>query len=162
MCIRDSVGTLINERAAKEVEEQIAHTVRQGAKLLCGGERKGAFLTPAVLVDVTPDMDVAKDMEIFGPVFPIIAVESEDEAIRVANQSCYGLSGAVFSKNVGRAISVASKLETAGNVINGGSAYRVPDLAFGGYKKSGIGREGISRTLEELTQEKNYILKGVL
>ena len=69
--------------------------------------------------------------------------------------------GQSFSRNVGRAISIASRLETAGNVINGGSAYRIPDLAFGGYKKSGIGREGISRTLEELTQEKNYILKGV-
>ena len=86
----------------------------------------------------------------------------EEEAIRIANQSCYGLSGSVFSGNVGRAISVSSRLQTAGNVINGGGAYRVPDLAFGGYKKSGIGREGISRTLEELTQEKNYILKGCL
>ena len=57
---------------------------------------------------------------------------------------------------------VGCRLRSFGNVINGGSAYRTPDLAFGGYKKSGIGREGISRTLEELTQEKNYILKGVL
>lgn len=163
MCPEYTVGSLISEKAAIEVENQVQLCLKQGAKCILGGSRfDRVFFQPTVLSGVTAEMDVAKDMEIFGPVFPIIAVESEDEAIRVANQSCYGLSGAVFSKNVGRAISVASRLETAGNVINGGSAYRVPDLAFGGYKKSGIGREGISRTLEELTQEKNYILKGVL
>lgn len=158
-----TVGSLISERAAKQVEEQVNTCIAEGAHCLLGGKRYDrVFFQPTVLTDVTADMDVAKDMEIFGPVFPIIPVSSEEKAIQVANQSCYGLSGAVFSKNVGRAISVASRLETAGNVINGGSAYRIPDLAFGGYKKSGIGREGISRTLEELTQEKNYILKGVL
>ena len=129
---------------------------------MTGGKRFGrAFFEPTILDCVTAEMDVAKDMEIFGPVFPIITIHSEEEAIEIANQSCYGLSGAIFSRNVGRAISIASRLETAGNVINGGSAYRIPDLAVGGYKKSGIGREGLSRPLEELTQEKNYILKGV-
>ncbi len=94
-----------------------------------------------------------------GPVFPIITVTSEEEAISLANQSCYGLSGAVFSRNTGRAVSIASRLETAGNVINGGSAYRTPDLAFGGYKKSGIGREGISRTLEGTDPGKELYFK---
>ncbi|MBC5689553.1 aldehyde dehydrogenase [Mediterraneibacter sp. NSJ-55] len=158
-----TVGCLISEKAAIQVEEQVNTCIGQGARCALGGKRYDkAFFQPTVLTDVTAEMDVAKDMEIFGPVFPIITIQSEEEAIRVANQSCYGLSGAVFSANIGRAISVSSRLQTAGNVINGGSAYRVPDLAFGGYKKSGIGREGISRTLEELTQEKNYILKGVL
>lgn len=159
----NTVGCLISESAAGQVEAQVALCVRQGARCVLGGKRKGsAFFEPTVLDEVTGDMDVAKDMEIFGPVFPIITIESENEAVALANQSCYGLSGAVFSRNVGRAVSIASRLETAGNVINGGSAYRSPDLAFGGYKKSGIGREGISRTLEEVTQEKNYILKGIL
>lgn len=158
-----TVGSLISEKAAMQVEEQVKLCVGQGARCVLGGKRYDkAFFQPTVLTGVTADMDVAKDMEIFGPVFPVIMVASEEEAIQIANQSCYGLSGAVFSKNIGRAISVSSRLQTAGNVINGGSAYRIPDLAFGGYKKSGIGREGISRTLEELTQEKNYILKGVL
>ena len=159
----NTVGCLISESAAVQVEEQVALCVSQGARCILGGKRRDrAFFEPTVLDGVTGDMDVARDMEIFGPVFPIITVTSEEEAISLANQSCYGLSGAVFSRNTGRAVSIASRLETAGNVINGGSAYRTPDLAFGGYKKSGIGREGISRTLEELTQEKNYILKGVL
>ena len=156
------VGCLISEDAAEQVEKQVEHCIAQGAICVTGGKRFGrAFFEPTILDCVTAEMDVAKDMEIFGPVFPIITIHSEEEAIEIANQSCYGLSGAIFSRNVGRAISIASRLETAGNVINGGSAYRIPDLAFGGYKKSGIGREGISRTLEELTQEKNYILKGV-
>lgn len=159
----NTVGCLISEQAAKQVEEQVALCIRQGAKCILGGKRYDrSFFQATVLDEVTADMEIARDMEVFGPVFPLISVASEEEAIAVANQSCYGLSGAVFSRNVGRAISIASRLETAGNVINGGSAYRTPDLAFGGYKKSGIGREGISRTLEELTQEKNYILKGVL
>lgn len=159
----NQIGCLISEEAAEQVEKQVMHCIEQGAVCVTGGKRFGrAFFEPTILDGVTAQMDVAKNMEIFGPIFPIITIHSEEEAITIANQSCYGLSGAIFSKNVGRAISVASKLETAGNVINGGSAYRTPDLAFGGYKKSGIGREGISRTLEELTQEKNYILKGVL
>lgn len=158
-----TVGSMISEGAAVQVEEQVALCVKQGAKCILGGKKYDkAFFPMTVLDEVTKEMDVAKDLEIFGPVFPIITISSEEEAIEITNQSCYGLSGSVFSQNVGRAISIASRLETAGNVINGGSAYRTPDLAFGGYKKSGIGREGISRTLEELTQEKNYILKNVL
>lgn len=159
----NTVGSMISEKAAIQVEEQVNLCIAQGAKCILGGKHYNkSFFQPTVLDGVTKDMDVAKDLEIFGPVFPIITVTSEAEAVAIANQSCYGLSGSVFSKDVSRAISIASRLETVGNVINGGSAYRTPDLAFGGYKKSGIGREGISRTLEELTEEKNYILKGVL
>ena len=106
-------------------------------------------------------MDVATDMEIFGPVFSVIPVASPQEAVDIANSSRYGLSGAVFSSNVALALSVAQQLETATVAINGGTDCRTPELAFGGYKKSGIGREGISRTLDEMTQEKNFVMKGV-
>ena len=79
----------------------------------------------------------------------------------MANASRYGLSGAVFSENSKTALSIAERLDTATVVINGGTDYRPPELSFGGYKKSGIGREGVSRTLDEMTQEKNFVLKGV-
>lgn len=159
----NDMGCLISEKAAQKADAAVERCIEQGAVCLLGGKHYGrAFFPPTVLGNVTGDMDVAKDMEIFAPVFPIISVRNMEEAVLIANQSCYGLSGAVFSRDMARAISIAARLETAGIVINGGSAYRTPDLAFGGYKKSGIGREGISRTLEELTQEKNYILKAVL
>lgn len=157
------VGCLISRKAALNVEKQVMECISEGAHCVLGGKSFGnACFEPTVLRDVTANMGVARDIEIFGPVFPIIEYDTVDEALAICNASCYGLSGSVFSKNVNRAITFASKTQTAGNVINGGSAYRTADLAFGGYKKSGIGREGASRTLEELTQEKNYILKNAL
>lgn len=156
-----TMGCLISEKAAREVEAQVAHTVEQGAVCPFGGHRNGAFYEPTVLTHITPEMDVAKDLEIFGPVFSIVSIESAEEAVQVANQSRYGLSGAVFSENSKLALSIAERLETATVVINGGTDYRPPELAFGGYKKSGIGREGVSRTLDEMTQEKNYVLKNI-
>ena len=155
------VGTLINERAAKEVEEQIAHTVRQGAKLLYGGERKGAFLTPAVLVDVTPDMDVAKDMEIFGPVFPIIGFDTEEEALALANQTSYGLNAGCMSGDMIRALRVASKLQAGTVVLNGCSTWRGLEIPFGGYKMSGLGREGGRYSLLTMSQEKTVAIRYV-
>ncbi|WP_300763943.1 aldehyde dehydrogenase family protein [uncultured Oscillibacter sp.] len=156
-----TMGCLISEAAAKQVEAQVAHTMEQGADCAFGGHRSGAFYEPTVLTGVTAGMDIARDMEVFGPVFSIISVGSAEEAVQIANQSRYGLSGAVFSENAKLALSIAERLETATVVVNGGTDYRPPELAFGGYKKSGIGREGVSRTLEEMTQEKNFVLKDV-
>lgn len=158
---KTTMGCLISEKAAKEVEAQVQHAIAQGAICLFGGCRTGAFYEPTVLSGVRADMDVARDMEIFGPVFPIISVKSAEAAIAVANSCKYGLSGAVFSENSKLALSIAEKLDTATVVINGGTDYRPPELAFGGYKRSGIGREGVSRTLEEMTQEKNFVLKNI-
>lgn len=155
------IGSLISKKAAEEVREQIDKTVDAGAKLVYGGEVNGSFLTPAVLRDVKPKMAVAQDMEIFGAVFPIIEFENAQEAIDIANNCPYGLNGAVFSADVAFAISVASKMQTGGIVINGGSNYRTAAMPFGGYKKSGLGREGSSRTLMEYVQEKTYVLKDV-
>lgn len=159
---KTTMGSLINERAALTAEEQVALTVRQGAACVLGGKRfDRVFFQPTVLANVTRDMDVAKDMEIFAPVFPIIAFDSVDEAVDIANQSSYGLMGAVLGADYKAALRIAARLQTGGVVINGGGAFRLAEQPFGGYKKSGIGREGISRTLEEYTQEKTYALKGV-
>jgi len=156
------LGTLVDEKAAIEVEKQVAHTVAQGATLVCGGTRNGAYYTPALLDNVTRDMDVAKDMEIFGPVIPVIAFDSEDEAIEIANASMFGLAGAVFSRDLSHAMRLAARIESGTVVINGNDANnRHQDHAFGGYKMSGYGREGVSATLEEMSQVKTYIAKNV-
>lgn len=154
------VTALVSESAAKEVEAQIQHTMAQGAKLLYGGTREGARVEPTVFVNVTPEMDVASDMEIFGPVFPLIPFDTEEEAIRIANHSIYGLSSGLMTKDMNRAFRVASKLKAGGAVVNGSGGYRHLDQPFGGFKQSGLGREGISISLEEFSHIKVYVVKG--
>ncbi|MCI8549495.1 MAG: aldehyde dehydrogenase [Lachnospiraceae bacterium] len=153
------VTALVSEKAAKKAEAQIRHTKSQGAELLCGGNRDGARMEPTVLTGVTPDMDVASDMEIFGPVFPLIAFDTEEEAVRYANQSIYGLSSGLMTKDMNRAFRVGSKLKAGGAVINGSGGYRHLDQPFGGFKQSGLGREGISVSLEEFSHLKVYVVK---
>lgn len=157
-----TIGCLISEKAAIGVEEQVNLTVAQGAKVRLGGKRSGAFYEPTVLVDVPATSDVAKDMEIFGPVVPIIGFDTPEEAVAIANASIFGLSGCVFSRDIGAAMKVANALECGGAVINGCSFFRSCEMPFGGYKMSGIGNEGIMCSLEEVTQLKTIVLKNVL
>jgi len=156
------LSCVVGEGAAKEVEAQIAQTVAEGARCILGGKRKGAYLDATVLVDVTPNMGIAKDLEVFGAVFPFISFRTEEEAIQIANASQYGLQGGIMTRDYPQALRIAMRLQCGGVVINGTGMYRSPEMPFGGYKKSGIGREGISRTLEELSQEKTIILKNIL
>ena len=113
-----------------------------------------------MLADVTPEMDIASNLEIFGPVYPLIPFDTEEEAIAIANHSIYGLSSGVMSKDLQRAFRVASKLKAGGAVVNGTGLYRHLDQPFGGYKQSGLGREGISISLEEFSHIKVYVVKG--
>lgn len=156
------IGCLINEKAAIRVEEQVKTTIEQGAKLVFGGRRNGAYYEPTVLTDVTKDMDVMKDMEIFGPVIPICGFNEIEEAIEIANQSSFGLCGNIITKDINNAFKVATKLECGGAIINGASFFRSAEMPFGGWKHSGIGNEGISTTLQEMSRIKTIVLKNVL
>lgn len=156
------VGCLITEKAAIEVEDQVRKTLEEGARLAYGGRRNGAFFEPTVLTEVTKDMDVMKDMEIFGPVIPICGVDSIEEAITIANQSNFGLCGNIITNNMKTAFKVATELEVGGAVINGASFYRSAEMPFGGWKHSGIGNEGIATTLEEMSKIKTIVLKNIL
>ncbi len=156
------MGPLVSESAAKEVEQQVNTMVEQGAQCVLGGVRKGAYYEPTILTNVTKNMSIAKDMEVFGPVFPVIAFDTEAEAAEIVNQSKYGLMSAVMTKDISRGLKLAKQIEASGVVINGSTLYRTADQPFGGYKMSGIGREGISYTLEEMSQEKTIVLKDVL
>jgi succinate-semialdehyde dehydrogenase/glutarate-semialdehyde dehydrogenase len=156
-------GCLINGNAAQKVESQIQKTIEQGAKLICGGHAYNiTYFEPTILDDVTLDMDIAKDMEVFGPVFPIITFKTDEDAVKIANASRYGLQAGVMTKSVDRAMRIAANLQCGAVVINGSGNYRHIEQPFGGYKMSGFGREGISGTLAEMTQEKTYVLKDVL
>lgn len=156
------MGPLINENAAKRVEEQVNLTVSQGAKIVCGGKREGAYYYPTILDNVTKDMDVAKDMEIFGPVISVIGFDTIDEAVEIANQSSFGLCGSVLTKDYATGVKVANRLECGGAIVNGASFYRSFEMPFGGWKHSGIGNEGVMTTLQEMSRLKTIILKNIL
>lgn len=156
------IGCLISEKAAIKVEKEVNLTLEQGGKLLLGGKRNGAFYEPTVIADVPKTADVAKDMEIFGPVVPIIGFDTDEEAVEIANSSKFGLSSCVFSRDEKRAFKVASAMEAGGAVINGASFYRSFEMPFGGWKHSGIGTEGVMSTFNEMTRVKTIVLKNIL
>ena len=157
------LGCIISSSAAEVIMGQIQKTIDQGAQCVYGNVlRDKTFVEPTILTNVSKDMDIAKDMEVFGPVFPIIAFDTEEEALEIANQSCYGLEAAIITKDLEKAIYMASKIQAGSVVVNGAGSYRHMDMPFGGYKMSGVGRESISTTLEEFSQEKNYVIKNVI
>lgn len=157
------LGSLISPKAAETVEKQVQATVAAGAKLLCGGKRYDTtYFEPTLLGGVTPEMDIARNMEVFGPVIPVIGFDTPDDAVRIANNTIFGLQAGVITKDMRLALTTASRLQCGGVVINGSGNYRDVDQPFGGTKMSGMGREGIACTLEEMSQVKSYILKNVL
>lgn len=155
------MGPCVRESSAKDVEAQIQKTVEQGGKLLCGGKRSGAFMEPTV-IEVTPEMDIARDMEVFGPVWPVIPFDTLEEALEIANNTIFGLSSGVITSNMRTAMKVANGIQAGACVINGTGNYRLAHQPFGGYKYSGVGREGAVSTLEEMTQQKMISFKGIL
>lgn len=156
------IGCLISEGAAIKVKEQIDLTVEQGGTIALGGERDGAFITPTVIAGVPKTADVAGDMEIFGPVVPIIEFDTVEEAIEIANSSKFGLCGCVFTADMKTAVKVCNALECGGTVINGASFFRSFEMPFGGYKYSGVGTEGVMSTFDEVTRTKTIVLKNII
>jgi acyl-CoA reductase-like NAD-dependent aldehyde dehydrogenase len=151
------VGPLISEKAAKEVEDFVNEAVRLGAKVRAGGTRHNAFMDPTVLTNVKVDMPLFKE-EVFGPVAPLVPFTSLEEAIRMVNDSPYGLQSAVFTNDINKAFDIAYKLEAGGVIINWSTALRVETLPFGGIKMSGHGREGVHDTLDEMTDQKTIVV----
>lgn len=156
------IGCLISEEAAIEVENQIKQTVAEGAKIVFGGQRKGAFIAPTIIDGITKDMAVAKDMEIFGPVISVIGFDTIEEAVEIANQSMYGLSAGIITRDMNKAFKVSEQVESGGFVVNGASFFRSFEQPFGGWKYSGIGNEGIMSTLREMSRTKTVILKNII
>lgn len=149
------MGPLISERQRDKVDGMVKRAVEAGATLVTGGEKKdpGYFYTPTLLTDVDPNSEIAQE-EVFGPVLVVIAYEDDDDAVRIANDSIYGLSGAVFGSE-DRALAMARRIRTGTFSINGGN-YFSPDSPFGGYKQSGIGREMGAAGLEEFLERKTF------
>ena len=151
------MGPLISERQRDKVDGMVQRAVAAGATLVTGGEKVGPgyFYTPTLLTNVDPDSEIAQD-EVFGPVLVIIAHDGDDDAVRIANNSIYGLSGAVFGSDE-RALAVARRIRTGTVGVNGG-AWFGPDVPFGGFKQSGIGREMGAAGLEEFLESKSLAM----
>ena len=157
------MGSQINERQLEKILIYVEIGKQEGARLICGGERitdgelaKGCFMRPTLLADVTNDMRVAQE-EIFGPVACILKFRDEDEVIRMANDNAYGLGGAVWTRDLNRAIRVSRGIETGRMWVN--TYNQIPEGSpFGGYKESGIGRETHKVILEHYTQMKNIMI----
>ncbi|WP_326724144.1 aldehyde dehydrogenase family protein [Streptomyces sp. NBC_00243] len=152
----DRIGPVVSAKQRSRVRSYIEKGVAEGARLVVGGpespREQGYFVSPTVFADVTPDMTIAQE-EIFGPVLSIIRYEDEEEAVRIANGTVYGLAGAVWAAEEAEAVAFARRLDTGQVDINGG---RFNPLApFGGYKQSGVGRELGPHGLSEYLQTKS-------
>lgn len=150
---KTTLGTLISEKAAKQVEETVNNAVDDGAEILTGGVRQGAFYHATVIDKVNEEMDLVVN-ETFGPVAPIIRVNSVEEAIRVANNTEYGLQAGVFTENYSNAMKCAQEIEAGTVFINKQSTFRTDNMPFGGFKNSGVGKEGIKYAVGEMTKTK--------
>ena len=152
-----SMGPLISERKRSKVHAMVERAVADGARLVTGGrpvDREGFFYEPTLLCDVDPASEIAQE-EVFGPVLAVIAYDDEDDAVRIANDSAYGLSGAVFGPDNDAASAIARRIRSGTFSINGGN-YFAPDAPFGGFKQSGIGREMGVAGLEEFLELKTF------
>ncbi len=150
---KTNLGTLISQNAAIQVEQTVNDAIDKGAKVLTGAKRDGAFYHATVLDNVKMDMDLVA-RETFGPIAPIIRVDSLDEAIEVANDTEYGLQAGVFTSDYKAAMRCVREIESGTVFVNKQSTFRTDNMPFGGFKNSGIGKEGIKYAVEEMTKTK--------
>jgi glyceraldehyde-3-phosphate dehydrogenase (NADP+) len=147
------VGPMITEEAAQKVELWIAEAVALGARVLCGGTRRGALMEPTILVDVSPKMSVCSQ-EVFAPVVTLEKFADFTDAVRKVNDSAFGLQAGVFSNDLKNIFFAYEELQVGGVIVNDSSAFRIDHMPYGGVKDSGFGREGIRYAIEEMTEMK--------
>ena len=147
------IGPIINQRQLDNIHGQVTEAVEQGAKLLVGGTHEGLFYQPTVLTNVTPEMRVFQE-ETFGPVAPIITVKGVDEAVALANDSEYGLSAGIITRDEEKGLAVARRLQTGMAHVNCSSVNDEPHVPFGGVKNSGVGRHGGKASIETFTESR--------
>ena len=154
---KTTIGTIIDENAAIEVENAVKKAIADGAKVLCGNKREGALFTPTVVDHVKHDSAMVLN-ETFGPIAPIIRVKNLEEACRIANQTEFGLQSGIVTNNLENIRYCIKNLKMGAVNINEGPHHDMPNIPFGGVKQSGIGREGIRYAIQEMTYIKCVVM----
>ena len=154
------VGPVIDENSAKRIQGWVDEAVAQGARLLVGGPRQGAVVQPTVLTDTAKGMKVEAE-EIFGPVVTLNSFQTFEEAVERANDSRYGLQGGIFTNDIRRAFQAVEDWDVGGLMINDVSIYRIDNMPFGGWKESGVGREGTRYAMDEMSEIKLMVINYV-
>jgi acyl-CoA reductase-like NAD-dependent aldehyde dehydrogenase len=155
------IGSLISEREARRVEATIADAAAGGARVLVGGERDGAVVAPAVVDGVAPEAPLSRD-ELFGPAVAVTRVADVEEAIRVANDTSYGLGAGIFTSDVTAAMRFVRDVDAGALHINWTPLWRADPMPYGGLKGSGIGKEGPRYAVAEMTELKTVVFHGVV
>jgi benzaldehyde dehydrogenase (NAD) len=145
------LGAVVDLPTVARLESLVTDAVQKGARVVCGGTSRGVLMAPTVVDGLTPDMKLFRD-ESFGPVVGVMRVSGVEAAIAAANDTEYGLSAAVFGRDVGRALAVARRIESGMCHVNGPTVYDEPQMPFGGTKASGYGRFGGRAGIHEFTE----------
>ena len=153
------IGPLIDEDAARRVEQWIEAAVRDGAKKLVGGRRAGNML-PAALLEHVPRHSDLHRREAFGPVAILEAFDDFDDAIARVNDSEFGLQAGVFTGTLAHALRAWDRLEVGGVIVGDVPSFRVDNMPYGGVKQSGLGREGVRHAIEDMTEPRLLVIRG--
>lgn len=153
------VGPMISESEAIRAEEWIREAVAGGAKLLAGGSRRKSILEPTVLIGVRADMDVVRK-EVFAPIVFIIEYGDFEEALRMADDSPFGLQAGVYTRDISKAMRAIERLNVGGLLINDTSIFRADHMPYGGNKMSGLGREGVRYAINEMTNINMVVMRA--
>ncbi|MFC6008347.1 aldehyde dehydrogenase family protein [Angustibacter luteus] len=154
------IGSMVDDQAASRVEAWINAAVRDGARLVCGGDRDGATLTPTVVADPSPDATLVTN-EAFGAVVVVLRFEAFDDVIEQCNRSRYGLQAGLFTQRLDRMTQAWRDLQVGAVVVNGSSNFRLDHVPFGGVKDSGFGRESPAHMIEDYTSVKTLLVRDM-
>ena len=153
------IGPIISDKEAERIERTIQQAVSRGGTLLCGGTRRGRMVEPAVLENVPSDAEASCE-EIFGPVTTLTPFAEFGDAVRLVNNSRYGLQVGVFTNDINRIQQAWDEMEVGGVMINETSSFRVDHMPYGGTKDSGLGREGIRWAIDSMTEVRLLVIRG--
>lgn len=151
------MGPMVRVSDARRVHAWIKEAASEGAKIACGGQCDGAFMQPTLVLDAKPEMKIVRE-ELFGPGIAVCSARDIDEAIRMANDSHYGLSAGVFTQDIDAAVRFAKEVHSGNIHINWGPMWRADLMPYGGLKASGIGKEGPKYAIEEMTEMKSVVI----
>ncbi|HZZ28005.1 MAG TPA: aldehyde dehydrogenase family protein [Pirellulales bacterium] len=154
------IGPMIRRRDAVRVNQWLDEAVRGGARLVIGGKHHGSFHDATIVADVKPSMRVSCE-ELFGPAVAVTSCKDIDEAIRIANDTNYGLSAAIFTRDLNRALQFCREVDSGNLHVNWGPQWRADLMPYGGLKESGIGKEGPRYAVEEMTEVKTVVIHGL-